>query len=277
MRWKDKAILLTVRRTDQKTLLIEVFTANHGRQTGTLKLDEAEVPPLPPGCWIEIELARPDGQPDAIGELTILNVSGGVAASKKSDVGFLVLTSIKVLLSRLLPERQPLHELFDATTTLIDSLSNEDGRWPVEYARWEMSLLDTLGHVEGLKRCLPDFRQGEAIYISPVSGKMVTRVEAGAFLDRLIQVPGFLMGNREPDIREVRDGFHMTRLMLERMAFPSAGMTEMPSARNELAVHVASIPKLPKATRAPLGMENEEKRRRRMSEIANPLMVGTRS
>ena len=277
MRWKDTAILLTVRKTGKKTLLIELFTESHGRQRGILQLGDKDVPPLPPGCHIDIEMARSDLTSDMPGDLTIMSVSGGVAASSKSDVGFLVLTCIKSLLSKLLPEREPLHDLFYVTTSLIDSLSMEDGLWPVEYARWEMCLLDTLGHVDGLRRCLPDFRQGETIYISPASGKVVTRLEAGAFLDKLLPVPAFLMGSRLPGIRDVQEALRMTKLMLERLALPKAGVKELPPARAGLIEHTNAIRELPRPAQDPLGMEETGRRRRRMSEINNPLLIGGRA
>ena len=85
------------------------------------------------------------------------------------------------------------------------------------------------------------FKHGETIYISPRTGKAASRAEAGAFLDRMIPVPGFFMGKKSASEPEIRQGHQMTTMLFRNFALKSVGKSEMPRERSVIIDAMADV------------------------------------
>jgi len=104
-----------------------------------------------------------------------------------------------------------------------------------------MEILSHLGHSGGLDRCKTAFKHGETIYISPRTGKAASRAEAGAFLDRMVPVPGFFMGKKMASAADLRQGHEMTTMMFTKFAMPALDIVEMPSERDDVIFAIGDI------------------------------------
>jgi DNA repair protein RecO (recombination protein O) len=75
----------------------------------------------------------------------------------------------------------------------------------------------------------------DLIYVSPRSGRAVSREAGDPYKDRLLVLPGFLLAsqNATPDSAEVAAGLKLTgHFLLERVLHPHG--REMPAARLNL-------------------------------------------
>ncbi len=221
MNWTDDAILLSATKVARSALLIDTLTRRHGRCLALLPLQGKSDPLLLPGSFLRPGYAPNVGQKPGRGAL--LGTSGGIIADSGQDIGLIVLTAIQELSVRLLPLSEPVPKIYDAVQELIWSLLANDRRWPVHYTCWEFALLSVRGYVTGIERCLPAFRHGEAIYLSPRGATLVTREEAGAFLDRMLPVPGYLFGGSRVHIAELRQGVALLQFLAERFVFSGEG------------------------------------------------------
>ena len=97
---------------------------------------------------------------------------------------------------RLLPERDPHPRLYQALAALLDSL-DRPALAAEMMARFELMLLDELGFGLDLTSCAATGGRDELIYVSPKSGRAVSREAGAPYADRLLPLPGFLLETGE--------------------------------------------------------------------------------
>ena len=108
------------------------------------------------------------------------------------------LTSLCSLLEKFLPERQSYSEVFDATKAFLNLLAiNNDvdnKLWIKGYVKWEIGLLSSIGFSLDLKQCAVTGQKNNLYYVSPKTGKAVSKKGAGKFAPKLLRLPMFLGG-----------------------------------------------------------------------------------
>ncbi len=268
MNWRDDAFLLSVAKTKKSVLIVEVMTAMHGRRKGLIR-DEEVV--LLPCCQLDIQCSP--SKVNGYGNFEIHCVSGGINTQERASNERYILGAIKTLLTEFLQEAEPNIDVYEKALELIEALREHDLSWPVQYARWEYEFIKSLDLLGGLARCMPAFRDGEMIYVSPRSGRVATRVEAGAWLDRMMPIPGFLLGRKRATVADVVAALDFTAMMFERSLIPNSGLDALPNDRALVREAVSQISELhmPRI-REPERDEEDEDYRRRLS-TRNQLMV----
>ena len=132
---------------------------------------------------------------------------------------------------RLLPERDPHAGLFDALVLMIGHLND-----PVEAAelvvRFELLILEELGFGLDLSACAATGVRDDLGYVSPKSGRAVSRAAGTPWRDKMLALPAFLLRgtDRHPEPGEIEDAYRLTGYFLQRHVYQPRGMTE-PEAR----------------------------------------------
>ena len=239
MPWTDDAIMASVTQTSSSTLMLEVLTRLRGRARLHVQLNGGPIPPLYPGCTLT--LTQADAGFGEVPTAQLHDATGGLENSETNRNGTTVLNALRMMMSLFLPLHDPAGDVYEASNRLITVLRDEDARWPILYLNWEMALLTHLGHDGELERCRAAFSQGETIYISPRSGKSASRTEAGAFLDRMMPVPGFFLGKKTATIPDMRQGQEVTAMLFQKFAMPDAGVEELPQERQMVVRAINSL------------------------------------
>jgi DNA repair protein RecO (recombination protein O) len=228
--WRDEGIVLAVRPHGENAAIVELFTAAHGRHAGVVRggTGRRMRPILQPGGVLSVEWrARLD---DHIGAYTVEPVrsSGAVLSDRGALAG---LNAVAALLLLSLPERDAHPELYTRTRTLLSRLG-ADG-WPAEYLRWELGLLEDLGYGLDLSNCAVAGTAEGLAFVSPRTGRAVSRQAAGEWADRLLPLPPAMLGDGPAEIGEVREGLRTTGHFLAHLAADLANRT-LPPARERL-------------------------------------------
>ena len=106
--------------------------------------------------------------------------------------------------------------------------------WPALLVRWEMMLLQDLGFGLDLSECAATGTDADLIYVSPKSGRAVSRDAGQPYCDRLLKLPRFLLEeDPAPSTADVLAGFTLTGHFLERDVLNPQGLT-LPAARERL-------------------------------------------
>jgi len=107
-------------------------------------------------------------------------------------------------LCRLLPERDPHEEVHDALDAILDHLTDR-AQAAVLIARFELQMLTELGFGLDLEQCAATGATAELIYVSPKSGRAVSRTAGDPWRDRMLALPAFLHadGEGEPGTGEL--------------------------------------------------------------------------
>jgi DNA repair protein RecO (recombination protein O) len=135
-------------------------------------------------------------------------------------------------LCRLLPERDPHPNIHGALTDLLESLL-DPCRAGACLVRFELQLLSELGFGLDLARCAATGEQVDLVYVSPKSGRAVSRRAGEPWKDRLLTLPAFLseeLPHEPPVWDDVAAGFDLTGFFLMRHVLEPRGM-RLPEAR----------------------------------------------
>ena len=165
------------------------------------------------------------------------------AARALDDAAALAAIGSLAGLARLLPERDPHPQLYAAALHVIGAF-DAPRLWPALLVRWELLLLQELGFGLDLSECAATGGDSELVYVSPRSGRAVSR-EAGQPYDaKLLKLPAFL---REDDAAsgesDLLSGFALTGYFLERDVLAPHGLA-MPETRERLIGLLARRAKL---------------------------------
>ncbi len=230
MEWRDTGILLTARRHGESSLILDVFTAEHGRHAGVVRggASRKVAPGLQPGAQLDlIWRARLE---DHIGSYHAEPQRSRAAAAMSGRLALAGLNAVTGLLAFSLPERQAQPGLYTRTEQLLDLLGQDD-IWPLAYLRWELALLDDMGFGLDLTACAVTGARDGLVYVSPRTGRAVSQAGAGDWADRLLPLPPCLRGEGEAPDAEIAQGLATTGYFLEQHLAPELGDRPLPDAR----------------------------------------------
>lgn len=231
MQWSDEGIVLGARRHGESSVILELMTRDHGRHLGLVHGGRSKrlQPVLQAGNTVRaVWRARLDEQ------LGTYAVEGETARSARFIGSGLALYGVATLsaLLRLLPERDPHPALYEKAVALVDHL-DEPVIAPALLIRFELAILADFGFGLDLASCAASGATGDLVYVSPKSGRAVSREAGEPYRDRLFGLPGFLAGEPSsipPSLADIRAGFILTDFFLRQHVFEPRGM-EPPDVR----------------------------------------------
>ena len=232
MDWREEGLLLTSRRHGENAAIIEVFTEAHGRHAGVVRGGASRkiAPSLQPGTQLDLTWrARLE---DHLGTFTVEPVRSRAATLMSDRLTLAGLNALTALLSFALPEREAHATLYRQSLSVLDMMENSPF-WTLGYLRWEVSLLEELGFGLNLSRCAVTGTTEELVFVSPKSGRAVSRQGAGDWADRLLPLSPALTGGTG-DAQEVIEGLRVTGHFLSHWMAPSLGTRPVPDARQRL-------------------------------------------
>ena len=193
MEWRDDALIIGARRHGETSVILELMTSSHGRHLGLVRGGRSRRlrPILQPGNLVVAEWrARLE---DHLGALTIEPLAARAAHFLDRGAALNGVASLCALL-RLLPERDPHEELFELADAVAAGLG-DIGDFEIAalmMARFELALLGALGFGLDLDACALTGARDDLAYVSPKSGRAVSRAAGAPWRDRLLPYPDFL-------------------------------------------------------------------------------------
>jgi DNA repair protein RecO (recombination protein O) len=126
---------------------------------------------------------------------------------------------------RLLPERDPHAGLYSVFEEILDRLEDPALAAPL-VVRFELQLLTELGFGLDLSQCAATGTSADLVYVSPKSGRAVSRAAGEPWAGKMLQLPSFLRDlDIEPQGGDLADGFALTGFFLERHVLQPRGLT----------------------------------------------------
>ncbi|MDA9980148.1 DNA repair protein RecO [Yoonia sp.] len=236
--WQDEAALLAARPFGETSVIIEVFSETHGRHAGVVRggTSRKVAPLLQPGAQLSVTWrARLDSH---LGNFTVEPIRSRAAAAMGDRLALAGLNAVCGLLVMVLPEREAHRPLYDRTIGLLDLLGQSDV-WPLAYLRWEQALLKEMGFGLDLSACAVRGVNEELIYVSPKSGRAVSRQGAGEWADRMLPLPPVLAGKGDATHSEIALALGTTGFFIENKLIKGLGDRPLPPARARLVEVIA--------------------------------------
>lgn len=214
MEWSDQGIVLSTHVHGENAVVASLLTRAHGRYGGLVMGGRSSRLRglLEPATLVA---ARWRGRlPEHLGQYSLESIRGYAAPFLDDANRLATLASVCALLDATLPERQPHPALHDATLAMFGLLDST--AWAESYVRWELGLLAELGFGLELNRCAVSGSNDYLAYVSPRTGRAVSAAAAEPWRDRLLPLPGFLIGLGGGGPVEVAQGLALTGHFLER-------------------------------------------------------------
>ncbi|MEP3632133.1 MAG: DNA repair protein RecO [Shimia thalassica] len=229
MEWRDQGFVLGSRKHGETSVIVEVFTPEHGRHAGVVRggTSRKMTPTLQAGAQVDLRWrARLE---EHIGSFTIepLRSRAVVLSDRMALAGMNAVTS---LLMFCLPEREPHPELYARSEQLLDLLGQNE-IWPLAYLKWELAFLEELGFGLDLSECAVTGARDGLIYVSPKSGRAVSGQGAGDWADRMLALPPCLRGEGTAPDEEVIQALGTTGYFMEHKVAPHLGHKPLPETR----------------------------------------------
>lgn len=234
MQWTDTGIVLSARRYGENAAILSLFTTTHGRHSGLARglRTQRGMGLYQSGNTLSVtwrgrleehlgtyscEMARPR------------------AALVLDDVSRLAgLSAVCSLAETTLPERFPYSRLYTALEELLNELISE-GHWQEALVRWELTLLRELGFGLDLSVCAATGSTDDLIYVSPRSGRAISRNAGKPYSKNLLHLPTFLTRKTCPPVgnNQILAGLQLTGWFLQHHVFHEKG-GRLPAARDRL-------------------------------------------
>jgi len=235
IRLTDTAIILSSRKHAETSALIDVLSESHGTYKGVTRgaFSAKNRGIYQPGNIISMtwEARLPEHMGSIKGELLT-----PYAALIMPDAKALpLLSSATALLALALPERHPYPKIYEALRHLLAHLTHAPNECLAEYIHFELLLLAETGFGLDLSECAGTGSTDNLIYVSPKSGRAVSRDAGEPYKDKLLKLPAFLLHPEAPipSAEDAARGLALTGYFLEHWLF-EALHRKLPAARKRL-------------------------------------------
>ena len=219
MEFEDEAFVLTARAHGETGAIVEILTAMHGRYAAHVAggASRRMKPFLQPGARV---LARYRARTsEQLGSAALEALNEGPAALFDDPMALAGLSAAAAVAAGALPEREPHPGAFLAFEALAEALGFSD-IWPAVFVRFEAGLLEELGFGLDLSRCAATGALDDLVYVSPKSGRAVSRAAGEPYKDRLLALPPFLLSSQAGlGAGDVGAGLDLTGHFLEQFVF----------------------------------------------------------
>lgn len=217
MEWEGPAIVLDARPYNEADALVTVLTEAHGAHRGLARGGASR---RHAALWQRGNLVQARWVArlsDQLGSLTAELVHAGAAGVMDDPLRLAVLNAACAVAEGALPEREPHPIVFGGLVGLVAELASDPAAVET-LVRWEAALLAELGYGLDLSACAVTGRADDLRHVSPRSGRAIGAGAAGIWEDRMLPLPGFLLGGAG-DAAQWRDGLRLTGHFLARDAF----------------------------------------------------------
>lgn len=231
MQWTDEGLVIAVRPHGESSVILELLTDRHGRHLGIVRGGRSRR--LRPALQLGNRLAatwraRLD---EHLGNFSVELVAARAGTLMQGAAGLYGITYLSVL-ARLLPERDPHPATALAADFVAEHIADTEAG-PALLARFEMHLLAELGYGLDLSACAATGTRDDLAFVSPKSGRAVSRSAGEPWADRLFALPAFLIEEEEgppPSPADVAAAYRLAGFFLMRDVFEPRGMA-VPEAR----------------------------------------------
>ncbi len=243
MEWTDEGIVLGVRKHGEANAILEMLTRDHGRHLGLVRGGAGARlrPVLQPGNSLRATWrARLD---EHLGHYTVEGLQLRAGAFLTASHAVYAATHVAALV-RLLPERDPHAEVYRLLLALFERIE-DPAVTAANVAHFELMMLGELGFGLDLSSCAASGTGADLVYVSPKSGRAVSRAAGEAWRERLLALPAFLRDGTTRDAMpacELDAGFKLTEFFLMRHVIEPRGLALSDARAHFIAAIARALP-----------------------------------
>ena len=194
MNFKDQGIILSIRKYSEYSLIIKILSHNHGICCGFVPFAHKSVKNsylyqignLTEFTWRAKSM-------DSLGSFKIELIKSFLAEILSSHLKLKCLTNIVDIIEDNILEKEPHQELFISFLDLLNNLKQKDNIFLGNYIKLEIELLQILGYGIDLSKCAATGQKNNLYFVSPKSGRAVSKEAGEKYHNKLLKLPQFLI------------------------------------------------------------------------------------
>ncbi|QOD38444.1 DNA repair protein RecO [Candidatus Wolbachia massiliensis] len=235
MRWKDEGIVIAAKKYGDKNLILSLFTKNHGKHRGLTRLTnnsnyKHQISNLVQAEW-SAKLA------ENLGFFKCELIEPPFHYFFQDRLKSITIASLSSILEKVLPESEPCTVLYDNFRYFIDVIKRDNEPWQGHYLNLELLLLTQLGFKLDLSKCAVTGAKENLQFISPKTGRAVSKKAGDYYADKLLPFPQMLQDVYNNNLQnsysyqEFQLGLKVTGYFLNKYLFSQLNM-KFPELRN---------------------------------------------
>jgi DNA repair protein RecO (recombination protein O) len=229
MRFEDEGIILSKQVYGEGGIILTLLTRDHGVHKGLIRSVKKYRSFLEPGSQLVVTWnAR---LADHLGTWSLEPLFAPLAYVMTRPVALQALNSACHLVRTTLPERDPQVSCYLSLLHLLKAF--ETDYWLSAYCHFECELIRVTGLQLDFSQCVVTGDRSDLIYVSPRSGRAISRQGGAAFKDKLLLLPAFLrdtISTNVPAKKDILAALFLTGYFLERYVLGIHGL-RMPAVR----------------------------------------------
>src|SRR5690606_36157122 len=219
MDFTDDAFVLSARAHGDTGVVVELLTGGHGRRAAYVAggASRRMKPFLQAGARVQADYRARTSE--HLGSARLEPIGEGPSALFDDPLALTGLAAAAAVAQGALPEREPHPGAFGAFEALMAAFAIPE-IWPAIFVRFEAGLLEALGFGMDLSKCAVTGEADDLVWVSPRTGRAVSRTAGEPYADKLLALPPFLLGAQAGvDEGDVAAGLALTGHFLEQFVF----------------------------------------------------------
>ena len=216
--WDDEGLILSSTNYSETSIILKVFTRNHGVQKGFVRGAKSKKKSNIYEAGNLVSISFKSRTEDMLGIFLVDLMKPSPLLYLNDLKRFSSIISVINLLEFSLLESEAETELYFYSKNLINKIFSYEEGWIEEYIRWEVFLLKKIGFGLELSKCILSNKKTNLSYVSPKSGCAVNKEAGKQWEKKLLELPKFLISDNRANRSELRKGFKITTYFLTKFA-----------------------------------------------------------
>ncbi len=195
MKFEDSGLIIDVKKHNENSAIVKIFSQNHGIYRGFVKsaFSKKNQSIFQVGNLVSFEWrSRIE---ENLGSFYYCDLSKSYSSKIIFDkLRLSCFLSIVAIINNNFHEREVLKELYAKLINTLESFSNQnsDRKIIIDYIFFEFDILAELGYGMDLTSCAVSNSDEDLIYVSPKSGRAVSRNIGQPYSQKILDLPGFV-------------------------------------------------------------------------------------
>lgn len=190
MRWKDEGIIIATKKYGDKNLILSLFTKNHGKRRGLIRLTNSNNLKFQVSNLLDVEWSAK--LPENLGFFKCELIKSSFYHFFHDRLKNIAIVAFSSILEKVLPESERFPVLYDNFRYFIDIMKHDNLSWQSHYLNLELLLLAQMGFKLDLSKCAVTGITKNLQFISPKTGRSVSKEAGNYYADKLLPFPQML-------------------------------------------------------------------------------------
>ena len=190
VRWQDQGIVIATRKYGDNQIILSIFTQKHGLKKGLVRYTKKAINRVQIGDYINVTWSS--RLISNLGCFKYEHLRSTLHYYIKNNLQTMCIAFFIFMLDQVLPENEENYTIYNCLEVFINSIRTDSINWQTKYLELELTLLSELGFGLDLSKCAVNNTNENLIFISPKTGKAISKTVGLPYRNSLLPLPKLL-------------------------------------------------------------------------------------